>query len=101
MDSFDEVFAAVKNYCKERLVDATYNLFIDGLEPLSFENGVVSISVRSDFIKGMVQERYADLLSEAFSSILGFEVGTEFKVPEPTKPEPQTAMPHRQLCVHL
>ena len=93
MDSFDEVFAAVKNYCKERLVDATYNLFIDGLEPLSFENGIVSISVRSDFIKGMVQERYADLLREAFSTILGFEVGMEFKVPEPTKPEAQTAVP--------
>ena len=93
MDSFDEVFAAVKNYCKERLVDATYNLFIDGLEPLSFENGIVSISVRSDFIKGMVQERYADLLREAFSTILGFEVGMEFKVPEPTKPETQTAVP--------
>ena len=51
MDSFDEVFSAVKSYCKQRLVDATYNLFIDGLEPISFENGVVTISVRSDFIK--------------------------------------------------
>ena len=88
MDSFDEVFSAVKSYCKQRLVDATYNLFIDGLEPISFENGVVTISVRSDFIKGMVQERYADLLKEAFTSILGFGVELEFKVPEPVKPEP-------------
>ena len=37
MSSFDEVFAAVKEYCKERLVLATYNLFIDGIEPVSFE----------------------------------------------------------------
>ena len=88
MDSFDEVFSAVKDYCKQRLVDATYNLFIDGLEPISFENGVVTISVRSDFIKGMVQERYAELLKEAFTSILGFGVELEFKVPEPVKPEP-------------
>ena len=28
MDSFDEVFAAVKGYCRERLVDATYNPFL-------------------------------------------------------------------------
>ncbi len=87
MDSFDEVFSAVKGYCKQRLVDATYNLFIDGLEPISFENGVVTISVRSDFIKGMVQERYAELLKEAFTSILGFGVELEFKVPEPVKQE--------------
>lgn len=40
MSSFDEVFAAVKEYCKERLVLATYNLFIDGIEPVSFEGSV-------------------------------------------------------------
>ena len=93
MDSFDEVFAAVKGYCRERLVDATYNLFIDGLEPVSFENGTVTISVRSDFIKGMVQERYADLLNEAFTAILGFGVDMNFQVPEPVRPEPQTVVP--------
>ena len=45
MSSFDEVFAAVKEYCKERLVLATYNLFIDGIEPVSFEGSVATLSV--------------------------------------------------------
>ena len=54
MSSFDEVFAAVKEYCKERLVLATYNLFIDGIEPVSFEGSVATLSVRSDFVKGIV-----------------------------------------------
>ena len=88
MDSFDEIFAAVKDYCRQRLVDATYNLFIDGLEPVSFENGTATISVRSDFIRGMVQERYTDLLNEAFTSILGFSVPLVFEVPQPVHKEP-------------
>ena len=37
MDSFDEVFAAVKEYCKEHVVIATYNLFINDIEPVSFD----------------------------------------------------------------
>lgn len=94
MNSFDEVFAAVKSYCKERLVDATYNLFIDGLEPVSFEKNTVTIAVRSDFIRSNVQERYGDLLREAFKSILGFDVELVFVVPEPTiKAAPQTTVP--------
>ena len=36
MDSFNDVLNAAKEYCKERLVDATYNLYIDGLEAVSF-----------------------------------------------------------------
>ena len=36
MSSFDEVFAAVKEYCKERLVLATYNLFIDGISDVGY-----------------------------------------------------------------
>ncbi len=88
MDSFDEIFAAVKDYCRQRLVDATYNLFIDGLEPVSFENGTATISVRSDFIRGMVQERYTDLLNEAFTSILGFSVPLVFEVPQVASKEP-------------
>ena len=39
MDSFNDVLAAAKEYCKERLVDATYNLYIDGLEAVRFEAG--------------------------------------------------------------
>ena len=51
MSSFDEVFAAVKEYCKERLVLATYNLFIDGIEPVSFEGSVATFRALG-FCKG-------------------------------------------------
>ena len=52
---------------------ATYNLFIDGIEPVSFEGSVATLSVRSDFVKGIVETRYKDLLREAFKELLGFD----------------------------
>ena len=51
MDSFDEVFAAVKEYCKEHVVIATYNLFINDIEPVSFDGNKAVLSVRSEFVK--------------------------------------------------
>lgn len=88
MDSFNDVLHAAKSYCKERLVDATYNLYIDGLEPISFEgSGEVVLSVRNDFICKIVSDRYLPLLREAFKSVLGFEVSVRLVVPAAPAPD--------------
>ena len=89
MDSFNDVLNAAKSYCKERLVDATYNLYIDGLEPVSFEgSGEVALSVRNDFICKIINDRYLPLLCEAFKSVLGFEVSVQLVAP--AAPAPKT-----------
>ena len=88
MDSFNDVLAAAKEYCKERLVDATYNLYIDGLEAVRFEaGGKVTLAVRNDFICTIVRDRYTPLLKEALASVLGFEVEVELVVPAAEKQE--------------
>ena len=88
MDSFNDVLAAAKEYCKERLVDATYNLYIEGLEAVRFEaGGKVTLAVRNDFICTIVRDRYTPLLKEALASVLGFEVEVELVVPAAEKQE--------------
>lgn len=82
LDSYVEIFEAAKNYCKERVASATYDLFFADLSPISFENGVCTIGVRSDFVRGVLEERYIEMLSEAFHSLLGFEIKVELKVEE-------------------
>ncbi len=88
MNSFSEVFAAVQDYCRERLAIATYNLFIEGLEPVSFDGHKAVLSVRSDFLRGIIASRYNDLLAEAFRTLLGFDVEIEYILPHAEeKPE--------------
>lgn len=83
MNSFNDVLKAAQAYCKERLVDATYNLYIDGLEPVSFESsGQIVLQVRNDFICKIVRERYLDLLQDAFKAVLGFDVQVDLVVPD-------------------
>ena len=96
MDSFNDVLSAAKAYCKERLVDATYNLYIDGLEAVSFEgSGKVVLAVRNDFICTIVRDRYTPLLKEALAAVLGFDVEVELVVPAaaPEKPAPEPDKP--------
>ena len=96
MDSFNDVLSAAKAYCKERLVDATYNLYIDGLEAVSFEgSGKVVLAVRNDFICTIVRDRYTPLLKEALPAVLGFDVEVELVVPAaaPEKPAPEPEKP--------
>ncbi len=90
MDSFNDVLQAAKSYCKERLVDATYNLYIEGLEPISFDaSGAIVLSVRNDFICKIVNDRYIPLLNDAFKSVLGFDVTIKLVVP--VQPDPAEA----------
>lgn len=80
MDSFTDIFSALKEYCKSKVAPATFDLFIADLEPISFENGVASIRVRSVFIKGVLEERYIPMLKEGFHSLLGFDVDVSLDV---------------------
>lgn len=74
MDSYIELFEAAKKYCKERVAPATYDLFFADLSPVFFENGQVCVGVRSDFVRGVLQDRYLEMLGEAFKSLFGFSV---------------------------
>ena len=93
MDSFKDVLEAAQSYCKAQMAEPTYNLYIDGLEPISFEDSShITLSVRNDFICKIVTDRYLGLLKEAFKTVLGFDVDITLVVPStrPTPPVPTT-----------
>ncbi len=93
MDSFGDIFVAAKEYCKEQVAPATYELFFADLEPVNFENGKAVIQVRSAFIKGVLDERYISLLQKAVKSILGFDVAVEIVVEEAAAAAPAASAP--------
>ena len=69
------------------MAEPTYNLYIDGLEPISFEDSSrITLSVRNDFICKIVTNRYLGLLKEAFKAVLGFDVDITLVVPGTPRP---------------
>lgn len=92
MDSFNDVFKLACDYCRAELSEVAYGLWIADIEPLGFNGTTVSLFVRTEFKKSIVEEKYKALLKRAFESILGFEVNIEFSCEE-TAPPSSEAVP--------
>ncbi|MGN0630943.1 MAG: chromosomal replication initiator protein DnaA, partial [Ruminococcus sp.] len=84
MNSFEDVFARVKEYCLREggLSEVAVKLWIGSLQPLSLSGSVAAFTVQSDFQRNIVLQNYEELLKEAFENILGFPVEIVIQVVE-------------------
>ena len=91
MVSFNDVLIAAKEYCKNQMVDATYRLYIEKLQLVSFEDSsIITLSIENEFLCGIVNDRYLNLLRDAFKSVLGFEAEVRVISPEEPAAPPST-----------
>ena len=91
MDSFEELFSMVKEYCKTQITEVAYKIWIKDIAPVSFDNDSVVLGVSSDFKKNIVTEKYKALLSKGFEQTLGFPVEVNIEVADDDsqkQPEP-------------
>lgn len=84
MNSFEEVFNFVIDYCREvgEIGDVAIKLWIKTLIPVGLEGNKAIFNVDSEFQKGVVLSNYEDLLRRALNATLGFDVELEIRVPE-------------------
>ena len=66
MNSFEEVFEAVKEYCTKdgKVGDVAKNLWLDTLKPARLEGTDAVFYCSSDFQRSVVTNNYAHLLKE-------------------------------------
>ena len=102
MDSFDEIFDLVKEYCKTQMTDVAYNLWIKDIEPVRLTVDEAFLSVNSEFKQNIVSEKYKELLSKGFEGVLGFpvEVTIELTSAAPKKPvQEQKPLPEPEVVL--
>lgn len=92
MQSLEQCFDAVKDYCRSQLVETTYNIFIRDIAPRSLSGGTAVLVAPSEFQQNMINERYIALLSAGFQAVLGFEVSIEIVTPDQS-PETKNPLP--------
>ena len=86
MDSFNDVFLAAKRYCKENMIAQSYDIFIKPIEKASMSGDTVTVYTPTVFIKNVILDRFADLFSKAFESVLGFTMIVKFEVEDEFSP---------------
>ena len=54
MDSFNEIWEAVLAYCKERVTETAYNLWIAPLKAIELRDSDVVLSLSNEFQKDII-----------------------------------------------
>lgn len=95
MNSFEEVYRAVEDYCTKngKVGTTAKNLWLDSLRPARLEGNVAVFYCPSDFQKDVVMDNYAHMLTDAFEQILGFPVTLRLIVMEEEEDEKQPSSP--------
>ena len=89
MDSFNDIWQAVLDYCKEKIHITAYNLWIKTIEFKSFEASTVTLCFPKKMHMDVVIPQYGTLIEEAFENIMGFKVNINFICKE--EPEKQSS----------
>lgn len=85
MDSYNDIWDAVLAYCKERVNETAYNLWIKIIEFTSFEVPNVTLCFPKQMYMDVSVPQYGSLLEEAFENVLGFKVHIGYICKEESK----------------
>ncbi len=87
MDSFNDIWEAVLAYCRERVTETAYNLWIKIIEFSSFEVSTVTLCFPKPMYMDVVIPQYGGLMEEAFENVMGFKVKVNYICKEEEKEE--------------
>ena len=74
MDSFSDVFSHVKELISNEITDVSFNLWIKPIEPIKFEGDTAFLYVKSEYQKGILNDKYLNIIKNAFNETMGFDV---------------------------
>lgn len=93
MDSFEQAWELICEYCKSQITGVAYKTWFSSLKPVSldFENGVATIQAPNEFHKQTLLRGYAEVLNRAFESVFGAPLQLVLSVPQAAAPAQKEA----------
>jgi chromosomal replication initiator protein len=88
MESQVEIFALIKEYCRQEMPASPYSIWIKDITCESFDHTGAVLSVKTDLRKQIIEAKYLDLLSRAFEAVMGFEVALTIVSEESSRASP-------------
>ena len=79
MDTYNDVWEAVLEYCKTKASSTGYKLWIADAEIKDFKNNTFILCLSSPLKKKIVMEQYGTLLKEAFENVMGFDINISYE----------------------
>ena len=73
MNSFTELWAVVSEVLRGEVSDIVYKVWLEDLEPVSFDGSTVTLST-VEFKRKIIEQKFSSVLHDAFEKALGFAV---------------------------
>ncbi len=74
MDSLNQVCSAVLEIIASKVSSTIYSVWFRDIKLESLNNEVAVFSIGNEFKRGILQERYADILKESLCEVIGFDL---------------------------
>lgn len=74
METLNAAFQMVSDMCKNELSKTAHELWIQCIQPVKLEDSTVYLHVKTEFQKGIIEQKYLKLLQKNFEEVLGFDI---------------------------
>ena len=74
INSLNDIWAAVCEECKNSISEIAFDCFLKDLKPVSIEQGVFKVSIDNEYMKGLIEQNYTEVLNNAVRRVMGIEM---------------------------
>ncbi len=98
MDSFNDSWPLVCDYCKQRMTEVAFKTWISRIEPYSidFSSSLVKLLVPNEFHRETVTRCFMNVLNDAFKEIFGVNFTVRLVTPQEVEVDTQAPSPAAQ-----
>ncbi len=90
MESLKEMWALVCEHLKASCGEVIYDIWFKPIEIISFD-GAKAVLSASEFMRKIIEQKFANELKNAFNAVMGFDVEVELVDPSASAPAPAPA----------
>lgn len=74
INSLNDLWSVICDECRKATGEITFNCFFNKMKPVSLEAGEFVISVDNDYIKGIIEQNYYNIVKSAVKSVMGLDL---------------------------
>lgn len=74
IESLSDIWTAVCEECKKNISEVAFNCFLKDLKPVSLESGEMVVSINNEYMRGVVEQNYSDVLCSALKTVMGIDI---------------------------
>lgn len=77
ISSLEDIWVAVCEECKKTISEVAFNCFLKDLKPVALENGELVVSINNEYMRGVVEQNYTDVLKLAIKTVMGIDMSVK------------------------